>query len=1301
MSDGSNFSDDSSSDEKEEFVNNSSDKLTGDIKKNWSLGKDFTKNKNNDDEEFEEILSYLPPVPQSHNSGMISLDLLLKLASHKVSQELIVLSELIPKAYDQSKKISLVEFSFVAMNLFSKILALVKWYRYFKKYRLCTPIQYFLDQQSQIFRDTADALCGIARVELSGARLPYFEMQSALNNIWGYFEILPLAIKKRFVPEPPVSKIDQKIVLSKINQIIKNRLSLISSKIPVGITDLIIKNGTVILKVNGEYEITLTLLSADVNEKWTLLHITILVEQHDIGYGTKLVHPLQLHNIHQHLQKLMNDSKNPINTMHNFMHEFCLSIQLDVIYCEAIQLIQKQYNRKLIIEKYDIEDGKLVISYWPKYNDKKISPSQYKLIITHSKSISFHGLRVYHSPYRNNMPQLDTNTGRLSLNTLISSTTTIRAREKLEVLKKKLDKVNPTSGTYISGCSLETIKFPLLNNCNLIEEDHLSFGVNRFTGKYFCFCNISESDENILNLNNILNNNGNIKELQRIINNIRINLLMEKYKKIMGLNYLIVNEAVLPKKAKEFLKDKEKNKICIKFHRDLPYYSIFLFSNNCNNSVSISQYIIFKNNCNEVIILPFNEKYQDSSKNEIDDSKKFKFLRNISSEISNVIHLPNEIKNLILVMDMSVRHLKLVEDFKKKGVSLDPINLMKPNDCIKLKINSIPTLHTKDLELLKYIEKLTVFCDNRANLLWPFEFYIQNIPIIADFYNHTLVEDISIKNYGKRNFILANRTSSSTACTSASLDIISTNFIEKMAICSMLYKQVLHFSKYYYEYYRKFCNIKIFNFQKLIVAYGKNRDQLMFLTYKPSRKTYLMSFGLGSSKSFVTGNKENYESHNGNFINVHNLILPYIHEMTRKEFFLKDVIHYLINTSDGLTCLYKSIKPRLISTEAFGQVSREMVFYNQQFQLELFVIDEHSFQLANGTISLGIYVFNTKYVYLKDSSYGEPAIIGLENFLKFYVENLISKSLFNMTQIEKNNYFVTSRKIFRIPLEIFEKITSINNTFKNYSILGKYIYNLRSFDKLRIIFSQPKEKTISKGCNIRFNDFQRTSYYIKVSFQGATMINGSIPCKIHFTVYIEPNTFDIKAKIEYEGTFKPSDSDIQIAQEYFEKMLSNGNCPQGVYSFINILRLTYPMSFNNLALLMQLEMRPKINHYYKLSLDLVSNDHRNADQTVQYSPSFLIDEKSFRVLIPVSLRPQIRESKKSKSVDPDRLKLNVVWDIKNNKLTLHKPSTDLMKYMNDKIVKHNEMIKDTSECVIESCLRILLIDHLKEPETLT
>uniref|UniRef100_A0A0N5C6U1 Mediator of RNA polymerase II transcription subunit 14 n=1 Tax=Strongyloides papillosus TaxID=174720 RepID=A0A0N5C6U1_STREA len=1301
MSDGSNFSDDSSSDGKEEFARFSSDKFTDNIKRNWSLEKEFSRNNNKHDEEFEEILSYLPSVPQSHNSGMIPFGSLLQFASHKISQELIVLSELIPKAYDQSKKISLVEFSFVAMNLFSKILAILKWYRYFKKYRLCTPIQYFLDQQSQIFRDTADALYTIAKVELRGARLPYFEMEAALNNIWQNFNCLPLAIKKRFIPDPPVSKIDQKIILSRLNHVLKNRLSLISTKIPIVITDITIRNGTVSLKVNGEYETVLTLLSSDVSEKWTLLHIKILVEQHDIGYGTTLVHPLQLHNVHQHLQKLMNESDNPINTLHDFMHKFCLSLQLDVIFCEATQLIQNQYNRKLIIEKYDMDGGKLIISYWPKYNGKKISPSQYKLIITHSKSTSFHGLRVYHMPYKSNMPQLDTNTGRLSLNTLIGTTTAIRAKEKLQILRKKLNKINPIAGTFISGELLQIIKFPLLDDTNISEDEYLYFTVNRFTGAYFCSFKYDDSDENINKLSETLNNNGHVNEIQRLINNIRVNFLMKKYKEIISLNYLIVSEAILPEKAREFLKDKEKDRICIKFHQDLPYYCIFFFTKHISNGISISQYIVFKNNNDEVLIFPFNDVIQESKEEDIESNINTKLLFRNSSNPPKISHLSSEIKNLILVMDMKVRHLRLTEDFKKKGIAVEPINHEKPNDPIKLKINFIPFLQPKDLEFLNNIKNLLVFCDNRAKLLWPFEFYIQNIPIIADFCKHTLLEDISTKHCGKRNFILSSRTSSSMACTSASLDIVSTNFIEKIAICTMIYKQVFHFSKYYYAYYRKFCNIKIFNFQKLIIAYGKNRDQLMFLTYKPSRKTYIMSFGVGSPKNFVNGVNDVYQSSNQTYINIHNSVSLYIHEMTRKEYFLRDVIHYLVNTTDALTYLYRSIKPKFISTEAFGQISRETIFHNQEFQFELFIVDEHSFRLSNGIFSLGIYVYDINFVYIKDCSYGEPSLIGLQNFLKVQTQNAASKSLNQMNSVERNTYFTTSRKVYRLSLSAFERLTALNTVDNNYSVIGKYLINLRSFDKLRIIFSQQKEKTISKGCNIRFSDFQRTSFYTKVTFQGATLPNGTIPCTIHFTVYLEPNTFDLKAKIEYEGSFKPSESEIKMAEKYFEKVLSNGNCPQGVYSFMNILRLTYPMSFANLTLLMELEMKPPSNHYYRLSLDLVSNDHRNSDQTVQYSPSFLIDEKSFRVLVPVSLRPQKRESKDSKCIDPDRLKLNAVWDIKNNRLNLHKPATDLMKFINDKITKHNEIAKENNDCVIESCIKILLIHQLKEPVVIT
>lgn len=62
------------------------------------------------------------------------------------------------------------------------------------------------------------------------------------------------------------------------------------------------------MTVNGEFEVSLTLLGERPTTKWTLLNIKILVEDYEIGFGTKLVHPLQVNMLHNVLQLRMDKS---------------------------------------------------------------------------------------------------------------------------------------------------------------------------------------------------------------------------------------------------------------------------------------------------------------------------------------------------------------------------------------------------------------------------------------------------------------------------------------------------------------------------------------------------------------------------------------------------------------------------------------------------------------------------------------------------------------------------------------------------------------------------------------------------------------------------------------------------------------------------------------------------------------------------------------------------------------------------------------------------------------------------------
>lgn len=299
-----------------------------------------------------------------------------------------------------------------------------------------------------------------------------------------------------------------------INKNILNRLSLISSILPP-----------------GEFEVSLTLFNNDLSMKWTLLNIKILVEQYDIGYGTKLVHPMQLFSIHQFLQQKIVVSKNPILDLYNCLHDFCTSLQLDVLYCETSQLIGSQYRNKLIVEKYDQDAGILIISFWL-LKKKQYVPSQYKIKIFKDPSKLNDGLRVIQYPLRKNMPTLDLNTGRLSICRLINETVLIYAKEKLFSLKKKLANLKPHTYIEVTGNKYPKIDFWLFEKSEHPEEECLSIHVNLFTGEFIINLPYFESKNMLYEFADMLNNGASKKELETSLRNIRMEFLVHRIKKV-------------------------------------------------------------------------------------------------------------------------------------------------------------------------------------------------------------------------------------------------------------------------------------------------------------------------------------------------------------------------------------------------------------------------------------------------------------------------------------------------------------------------------------------------------------------------------------------------------------------------------------------------------------------------------------------------------------------------------------------------------------------------------------------------
>lgn len=120
------------------------------------------------DKQLKKVM--LPQVPDKSGPPTISLALLIDFAIQHTLHEITILSELLPKKKESDRKINVVHFAHFTRQIFVKLLAIVKWIRISKKFEPLTAIRYFLDQQAQLFVDTADRLVNIARDELRFAR---------------------------------------------------------------------------------------------------------------------------------------------------------------------------------------------------------------------------------------------------------------------------------------------------------------------------------------------------------------------------------------------------------------------------------------------------------------------------------------------------------------------------------------------------------------------------------------------------------------------------------------------------------------------------------------------------------------------------------------------------------------------------------------------------------------------------------------------------------------------------------------------------------------------------------------------------------------------------------------------------------------------------------------------------------------------------------------------------------------------------------------------------------------------------
>ncbi|KAF7491073.1 Mediator of RNA polymerase II transcription subunit 14 [Sarcoptes scabiei] len=515
-------------------------------------------------------------MPMAPNNGqmptqMVSIGDMLELSIKKAYRDLTLLADLLPRKTDMERKIEIMLFANRNRQLFVRLLSLVKWAGSASKVEKCSQIVSFLDKNSMLFTETADILARLSRETLVTARLPAFQLLSAVEVMTlGTYSRLPSCIRDRLVPPEPIPNEKKRAALLQLNHIIQQRL--VSSELPLQMRSIRIEYGKITFTVMNEFTLTLTLLSDNADLPWKVLNIEILVEDKEINDIKDLVYPFQLIYIRNIVQARLNENNNPLVEAYNILHSFCLGLQLQVLHYQSVYLQIGRLKDFIHIEEY-VSSKHLILSYW-KDQDKN-APS-FKLAVKIDASEPSQPLQIEHSPeLESTVFSKSIQANILSIEKILLSTTHQRSKIKLFNLKKLIEEEN-------SALICELKELPAVLHVSFISpcmpSEQLLISVDMLNGQFLVHIPQYEDCPLINDFEIFLNKS--IDKKFTAIDNLRIWIIRERCKKtVEALPVRTMESLPFPPNYSHDLLNIEGHKIYFQFTRHQNKCLILVYDN--------------------------------------------------------------------------------------------------------------------------------------------------------------------------------------------------------------------------------------------------------------------------------------------------------------------------------------------------------------------------------------------------------------------------------------------------------------------------------------------------------------------------------------------------------------------------------------------------------------------------------------------------------------------------------------------------------------------------------------------------
>ncbi|XP_064603828.1 mediator of RNA polymerase II transcription subunit 14-like [Liolophura sinensis] len=825
------------------------------------------------------IDSQMPiPVGPQGGGGTMSLATLIDFIIQRTYHELTILSELLPRKTDMERKIEIVQFASRTRQLFIRLLALVKWANSASKVDKCSEICFLLEKQSMLFVETADMLARMARETLITARLPNFSLPCAVDVLTtGTYPRLPSCIREKIVPPDPITIVEKRNTLHRLNQVIQYRL--VSTDLPRQMRRLRIENGRVKFLVEYEFEVTLTLMGDSTTIPWRLLDIDILVEDHETGSGKSLVHSLQVNYIHQLIQTRLLDNDKPLHDLYRVLHCFCQSLQLEVLHSQTLRLIRERLGDSVRVEDYTV--GKcLVMSYWREQQKKEAKsaegPTVFKLSIHVSEQDQGKPLQISHvpaiSPEESKKVGLAIRSDHLSIEKLLVQTVEIRTLAKLKDLSKELQK-------YIDGnCEIRdmppSLQIPVISPCLSCEVLRVAVDIQRGT----LLASVSSTDHSVIQeIEDVLN--GDRRNLDKLLITLRLHLaLLRCEKSVQHIPAVCLKKLPLINLSGHPLENLSKHIIYVRLPKHLNYYLVVELEECVSRTVDYKYYLLgvtptaysqeddvtddtgnkaFLRAGQLMPINPFSTthgphtKLYDLGASEVDNiTRKRKMLLGEISEpaakkTKGSPYFVPELCYILATCDERIPLVYLGEEMERRGIPHQGIEIDGEGTAMALSILKLPEVIDLPLSVCKQLAKDLLSCKFHIQWkpfrLWHVEFLFHNNPLKSQ----TTREQGPVD----RVYLVFDLGQGSN------VEKVVSDFLVEWSSVSHLYAAVHEFARSYNDDrsgLKNCVDIRSYNYQRLVLLYGPNKNHVVVISWKSDTQAFHLA--LGTTGPSVTAN---------------------------------------------------------------------------------------------------------------------------------------------------------------------------------------------------------------------------------------------------------------------------------------------------------------------------------------------------------------------------------------------------------------------------------------------------------------